>query len=396
MFNYRKTTLALAAIMASGGVIAAEAQREFHWSIDTGLGYESNVFRAPDHSYADYYADPTGATIVSPSEQGSFYVPLKVKAEMSQALDERTTLLADYRLGSSFYLGAADANYTDHDISIGAERVLNAKRRKRESVYGGIFISSHNEVYTDRDTGDPKTSTLTGADVSNRYTYKSFGLEGRYERAIRGYQLGVDFLYETLDYNDPVVWSQYDHSHTLLGFDVERRLAKPTKLKLAYSYELRDYTDRHAYNANGSLLAGNPFLIYTYNTFDVTVRHRLNEKSVLYAGYNLLMRSDNHVGYNDLNQSELSARLIHQYSERLRLRGKLAYTSSDYPNAFNFEDPARGGKSASGMDLQAKAEYSWHKHKTYSVSFDYKTRDNSDDRYSYNDIRIMLGAGWEY
>ncbi len=397
MFNYKPIPLALAAAMASGVTLADEAgPQEFHWAIDTGIGYETNVYHAPDHSYADYYVDPTGATIVSPSEKGAFYVPLRVKADMSQVLDERTTLLADYRFGSSFYFGASDASYTDHDISIGAERVLNPKRRSRESLFGGVYISTHNEVYTDRDTGDPKTSTLTGTDVSNRYTYKSFGMEGRYERTYRGYQLGAEVIFETLDYNDPVVWSQYDHSHTLLGFNVERRLSKPTKLKLAYTYELRDYSDRHAYNASGTLLTSSPLLAYSYNTFDVTVRHRLNDKSVVYAGYNLLMRSDNHVGYNDLNQSELSARLIHQYSERLRLRGKLAYTSSDYLNAFNFEDPAQGAKSASGLDLNAKAEYSWSEHKSYSLSFDYKKRDNTDDRYNYSDIRIMLGAGWEY
>lgn len=391
--------LAVSAALSSGVVLAKEVTLEpqFVWSIETGLGYETNAYHAPDHSYADYYADPTGLTIVNPEEQGGLFVPLKVKTEMTNPISAATDLVADYRFSGYFFPGAAlsDASSTDHEVNLGAASKLG-KKGKKGKAYAGVFVRSHDKVYVDRDSGDPKTSSA-GIDVSNRYTYKSFGVEGDYERKLsRTNSVGVKATYASLDYNDPVAWSQYDHTYTLLGIYGEHRLSKTTKFTLGLNSEKRDYSERRAYDINGSLRASNPKLTYSYTVYDLGARHRFSDSTVAYIDYELLKRSDSNVGYNDMNKTTIKLRLIHDLNEKMRLRARVGVTNSEYANAYNFEDPTQGDKSASGTDLKLRGEYKRNDNKLYYVELEQNRRDNSDDRYQYNNSAVMLGAKWEF
>lgn len=391
--------LAVSAALSSGVVMAKETvvDPQFNWSIETGLGYETNAYHAPDHSYADYYADATGLTIVNPKEQGGLFVPLKVKTEMTNPISAVTDLVVDYRFSAYFFPDAAlsDASSTDHEVNLGAATKLG-KKGKKGKAYGGLFVRSHDKVYVDRDSGDPKTSSA-GLDVSNRYTYTSFGVEGDYERKLsRKNSVGVKGTYANLDYNDPVAWSQYDHTYTMLGVYGEHRLSKATKFTLGLNSEKRDYSERRAYNASGSLLASNPKLAYSYMVYDLGMRHRINDSTVAYIDYEMLKRTDSNVGYNDMDKTTIKLRLIHDLNEKMRLRAKVGVSNSDYANAYNFEDPTQGGKSASGTDLKLRGEYKRSDNKLYYVELEQNRRDNSDDRYQYNNTAVMLGAKWEF
>ncbi len=391
--------LAVSAALSSGVAAAKEAtvDPQFNWSIETGLGYETNAYHAPDHSYADYYADATGLTIVNPEEQGGLFIPIKVKTEMTNPLSTTTDLVVDYRFSGYFFPDAAlsDASSTDHEVNLGAASKLGKKGNKGKA-YAGLFVRSHDKVYVDRDSGDPKTSSA-GVDVSNRYTYTSFGVEGDYDRKLsRKNSVGVKATYAKLDYNDPVAWSQYDHTYTLLGIYGEHRLSKTTKFTLGLNSEKRDYSERRAYDINGSLLASNPNLAYRYTVYDLGMRHRFSDSTVGYIDYEMLKRSDSNVGYNDMNKTTIKVRLIHDLNEKLRLRARVAVTNSDYANAYNFEDPTQGNKSASGTDLKLRGEYKHNDNKLYYVELEQNRRDNSDDRYQYNNSAVMLGAKWEF
>lgn len=380
------------AIILSTGAQAAEP--DFSWFIESGLGYESNVYHAPDHDYIDFYQATN--PLVQPEEKGGAFIPMKLGAEMSSALTKRTRLLAEYQFDTHFYLGSEvnDANYTDHDVALGVSRALGDPIAE-SAVYGGLFVSTHNQVYVDRDTGEPKDAS-TGADVSDRYSYKSYGVEGDYERRIGAGQLDLGLKYASMDYDDPGAWSEYDHSYTRLKMQYDHDVSDTTRLGLGFSHSIRDYSARHAFSSDGRLLASNPVLTYTYQSVDVGLRQRLAKRSLFYADYKISTRRDNHVGYNDKNGSHLKLRLSHGLSRQLKLRAKLALHDWEYPNAYNFEDPTQGKKSASGTDVELKAEYDANRNKMYFVSVEHVVRDHSDDRYAYSDLIVLLGARWEY
>ncbi len=390
--------IAVSALLISAGATANEtAPVDVHWSIESGIGFDTNAFHAPDHDYADYYADPTGATIVQPDEKAGIFIPLKVKTEATQPIDEYSSLNVQYRFNGYYYPDSAvnDASSTDHEVNIGADFNLG-KKGKQGKAYAGVFVRSHDKVYVDRDSGDPKTS-VAGVDVSNRYTYTSFGVEGDYERKL-SYQnsVGVKGVVESLDYEDPVAWKQYDHSYLMLGTYIEHRLQKNTKLSAGISTERRNYTERRAYSANGTLVNTNPLLSYSYLIYELGVRHRFDDNTVAYFDYELLQRRDNHVGYNDMDQNTVKVRVIHDLNKKMRLRGKIRLYDRNYANAFNFEDPAQGGKSASAVDWELRGEYYRNQHKTYYTELNHNSHDNSDDRYQYVNTTVTLGAVWEF
>jgi len=393
-----KNAMVATLLLGSAGVAnGAASNLDVSWSIETGLGYETNAYHAPDHSYADYYADPTGATIINPVEQDGFFIPLNVKVELSNPLTKGIDLVGDYRLYSTFHPDSAlqDANSTTHKLSVGGNFHLG-KTGKEGKAYAGVFVHSQDKVYVDRDSGEPKLSAA-GIDVSNRYTYTSFGVEGEYEHKITaGDNVGVAATYEDLNYSDPVVWTQYDHVYTMLRAYWEHKFATSTKLTLGATSEVRDYSARHAYDANGTLLASNPLLTYTYTGYDVGVRHRFTDSTIVYFDYDMTQRRDSNVGYNDMDETRYKVRVIHDLNDKTRLRAKLAYLDRNYLNAFNFEDPTRGSKSSSGTDIELRGEYAWNKHKTYYLELAQNSRDNTDDRYQYLNNTVMLGAKWEY
>ncbi len=387
--------------MAANGAMAATQPDtmpyEAKWSIETGIGYDTNAYHAPDHDYADYYADPTGATIVSPKEQDGMFIPFKFDVELSTPLAKHIDLVGDYSFKGDFYLDSAlqDANATRHKLSVGSAFELG-KKGKDGKAYAGAFVHSQDKVYVDRDSGDPK---LSGAniDVSNRYTYTSYGIEGDYERKVaKDDNVGVKAAYENLDYSDPVAWSQYDHIYTMYGAYWEHYFPTDTKLTLEVTNEVRDYSDRHAYNLDGTLFASNPLLTYTYAIYAIGVRQKFSDNTKAYFDYELEQRSDSHVGYNDVDRTMFKVRVIHDLNKKIRLRGKVAYYNYDYANAYNFEDPTQGKKKRSATDFQFTGEYQWNKNKVYYVELERNVRDNTDDRYQYNDTILMLGAKWDY
>jgi hypothetical protein len=387
----------LAANVALAATPENDVPYDVTWSIETGVGYETNAYHAPDHSYADYYADPTGATIVTPKEKAGLFVPLKFKTEFTNPLAKQIDLVLGYHFAGNFHLDSVltDADDTKHQLNVGTSFKFG-KKGKDGDAYVGAFLHTQDKIYVDRDSGDPKAST-GGVDVSNRYTYTSTGFEGDYERKISpDDNVGVKLTYENLDYADPVAWTQYDHTYNMYGVYWEHYFPTDTKLTLEYASEVRDYKYRHAYDINGTLLASNPLLKYNYTGYAIGVRQRFNKDTVAYFDYEMTQRSDNNVGYNDLDLSKFKVRVLHDFNEKISMRVKVAVLDYNYANAYNFEDPTQGKKSASGLDLQLRGDYQWNKNKTYYVEFEHNKRDNTDDRYQYNNNAVMLGAKWKY
>lgn len=403
---FKRKALAISCSLFTLSTTMPVSAQEVEWSIETGLGYESNVYHAPDHDYEDFF--PTPSVIVTPEEIGSFFIPVEAQVAIRNKVYDNTDFVAGLDFDTDVMLNsdADDATRTEVRLDLGFDYDLiewkYSKKKKdyikkdRGNAYLGAFFSSHSQVYVDRDTGLPKTLGIE--DVSDKYSYQSVGVEGDYKRKVGKYTYYIDFTYQDLNYEAPPVGagSEYDHKFTELGFDVKRDFSKAVDLKIGYIYSARDYSDRNSRNLQGQLFASSPFLKYTYNSIEATVSHKISKKLKTYYKYVLTQRTDEHLGYNDYARNEISVRVRYKYTGKTKVRTKLAYSTTDYDRAYDFENDTLGIKENSGADLDVKVEHEVNKHKLYYVELNYTDRVSTDDRYDYTNNVIMLGAKWEY
>lgn len=375
------------------------------WSIETGLGYESNVFHAPDHNYSDTALPSTrpGGVSVTPVENDGLFMPLGVQVEMRNKINKRSDLLTKIGLDTKVMLDSdlSDANSTDTEFEIGYERIFTKKykgkkRRKIGTAFIGGFISTHNQVYVDKDTGLPKNDT-TGASLSDKYTFQSVGVKGEYERKVRKMKYMAGFVIEDLNYDTPEAGAEYDHTLNKVILGAARKFSKSTNLSIKYSHSVRDYAKRYARDATGTYSSRfNDLLEYTYNSIDMTLGQNIGNKLKLYLDLDFSTRKDAFEGYNDYSKTDIAIRARYKYSDATKIRAKVESSSTDYDTAFNFDDDTRGIKENVGFDLDLKLEHEWSKNKLYYIELNHTDRESTDDRYDYTNDVVMIGAKWKY
>lgn len=371
---------------------------EVTWFASAGLGYDSNPYLAPSSSYVDYAALPSGSNpVVVPRVQSGFFVPLETELEATHLLNGDTRLRGSANLDGHVFLDSdlSKANVYNARLRAGPEFVLDRKGKIEDRVYAGVFIGKHRKVYFDRDSGTDKT-TAAGADISQRYSYVGTGIEADYSHRTGAVGYGVNGKYARNDFEDPVVVSQLDHTFFQLGATLGFSIAPPTKLALAYDHSVRDYSDRHARNAQGVYSNRNPMLVYTYNDVGMSLRQRLANDWVAHLDYDYSQREDGYVGYNDSNQHKYGARVLYR-SGRLNGRLALEHWIRDYPNAFAYDEVVPGiKKTYDGTNAKLKAEWERSKHVSFWSEATYVTQDSSDLRYAYDRNIVMVGMGWTY
>ena len=396
------SALVCATILASSAPLLAQ---ELNWSIETGLGYETNVFHAPDHNYNDTALPSTrpAGVDVMPVEKDGMFIPIDVQVEMRNKIDKRSNLLTEIGLDTKVMLDSdlSDATSTDVDFEIGYEHIFTKKykgkkRKKVGDVYIGGFVSTHSQVYVDKDTGLPKESA--GVSLSDKYSYQSVGVQAKYERKVRKMAYMAGFVIENLNYDAPETGAEYDHTLNKITLGVARDFSKSTDLSIKYSHSVRDYDKRYARDAATGTYdsALNELLEYTYDSIDTTLGQNVGDNLKLYIDLDFTARSDAFEGYNDYSKTDIAVRARYKYSEATKIRAKVATSSTDYDKAFNFEDNTRGIKENSGFDLDLKVEHEWSKNKLYYVELNHTDRESTDDRYDYTDDVVMIGAKWKY
>ena len=198
-------------------------------------------------------------------------------------------------------------------------------------------------------------------------------------------------------WDTPQTGAEYDHVFNKLEIGLKRDFTKATDIKVAYSYYVRDYSNRYSRDVvTGTYSSANDLLKYTYNTFELRLGHRFTKRLKTYFDIKNTTRTDEFEGYNDYSRLDISIRARYKYSDKTKIRAKIKSSEIDYENAYNFEDQIRGDKETSGMDITVKVEHEWAKHKTYYVELDYTDRESTDDRYDYTNNVVMLGAKWDY
>jgi len=406
--KYKSSILSFAYL----GVMTAPAMaQDVKWSIETGIGYETNVFHAPDHDYIDTALPslrPAGVA-VSPQEVDSLFMPVEADVIIRNPIKENTGFVAEFGLDTDvmFDSEAEDATRTNVNLDLGFDfqmiKMMRNKKtgkrtkRQRGEAYLGFFMSTHDQVYVDRDTGLPKATTTGAVDISNKYSYQSFGFQAEYERKFGKTEYLVSYTLEDLNYETPETGAEYDHVFNKLELGVKREFNKSTNLKAIYSYSMRDYSNRYARDLNGDYSSiNNELLNYVYSEINLDLAYRFTKNLKTHFAITNTLRSDEFVGYNDYSKLAFAVRARYKHSKKTSIKVKIKSFDIDYDNALNFENPAEGDKESSGLDLTFKAVHKWHRNKSYYVELKHTDRVSTDDRYDYTNNMIMLGAKWDY
>ena len=387
--NLQMIPKSLAVVVALSGMAGMAHAEQAEISADVGMGYNSNAYHAPSATYVDL-AKAAAPTVV-PNVQGGLFVPMKlgVKYQVSDDLQVR------YKFNSQFYLDSALSAADTYDHKVKVMKDLEVADDMQLQV-GGLF-GIHKKLYVDHDTGTEKLSNA-GINVSNRYTYQDIGIEAKLSKDISGVKLIGKGKLASLNYDDPIVISSLDHTlFQLGGFAQFKVLDDKAKVTVGYEYMTRSYSNRRSRDLNAKL-GTNPFLNYTYGTFSGKLVYKINHDTRAFLDGEIITRKDDFVGYNDYTKTKVKVRVLHKLDDGMSVRGKLAYSNTNYVRAFAFENPAAPLKTSSTITASLKGKYQWDGYGDPVLWADttYQNVDTNDLRYKYNYIELAVGGDWKF
>lgn len=367
-----------------------EEASPFKVSLETGIGYDSNVYRAPGAPYTDYF--PAVPVVVTPVIHSGFFAPLNLDIDYTRQLGT-ARFMAALSSNNTMYLKSENnnANEYTHKLKAGPEFVIGAQGKKENTLRIQPFITSHTETYYDRDSGSDK-ATSAGEDIADNYSYSSMGMESMLVLRTLPVKVGVALEWEKRDYDNTGFVSEYDHTYYLLGGEVEIPILKRVELDLQYDYYVRDYDDRHSRDINGSLFASAPLLKYVYNQAGASVRVKAAKNLTVYFDYIRLDREDaNYVSYNDYTEDEFGVRAILHY-DTFKVRAKYTWTDRTYPRAFAFDNPGQPRMDYDVKKTLIKAEKDLGKHTEVWLEYESRDTDSTDLRYDYDKYQVSAGV----
>lgn len=392
MYKYQIKTLIIAATAWQILLLtlpAASAANSTPWSLETGLGFDSNVYRSNDSSYIDYAT--AGNPVVNPDVQSGFYIPLKVNVHITDEKESSARLNTDYRLIAEKYLDSALSNADSYFHRLTAGRIFSDKTEASPDggvLHGEFTLDLRRQTYVDRDDGLDKTTT-GGNDVANRYNYIAYGVDLVYDNRIQSWPYTINGGYKIYDYSDPTAMSQLDQDRFNLAIASEYTINNTTKFKYGYEYSTRSYADRHAIGSNGVTTTANPLREYQYHSIDLSLRHRISASWISYADYSYTQRSDDYVGYNDYGFNEIKWRNIYK-TPNSRTRIVLSYYEIDYPNAYAFENSTQANKTADRLRLLVNSEFTLNTQRWWA-EVEVTDKNTNDLRYQYDRYQISAG-----
>jgi hypothetical protein len=368
----------------------------FKASLGAGLGYDSNAFRSPGSSYTDYSA--AGNPVVNPNEQSGFFIPLEIDASLNNKLTDKLMFKGDYSFNGDKYLGSDlnNADVYDHVLKLGGQFTITNTQTRSSHVYAGLRYADHQQTYADRDTGDQKTTSNGTTNISDLYSYAAMGVELSYDyKQEKSWELDLSYRQEPRDYTTPLSPGvEQDHDYSKLAATIGHGLGDNWKVEFDMAQSSRDYDFRHAHDADGTF--STVLLTYDYTDLGVTLKQEVSNKLKMSYGYAQTQRTDNNVGYNDYDLTEFTLGARYDMRDWLTFKGKLAVWNQDYPNAYNFDLPAQGAKSADGTTLTLKGNIERSKTQDWWAEMEVSTNNNSDPRYDYARNTLMAGVTWKF
>jgi tetratricopeptide (TPR) repeat protein len=364
----------------------------FELRAHVGIGSDDNIFRAPSGPYIDF-ADPA-LPIVTPEVISGTFVPVDFNAKYAVNSIKWENFFGAYRLSGRFYDGDTENNADEyiHELRFGSEYDRREDDRRRR-VYSAFTIAQHDEVYTDPDTGNPRTSG--GQEIDDRMNYKRYGPELSVIQGFGKFSFGLRMKGQLWDYEDTELVPEYDHEFFVFGGNVQYKFAASSLLRLTVEKSSRRFSSRPSYDLNGNQLVTNPALRYDYLEFGLLARQRITDDIWFGFGYELMDREDRYVGYNNFTRDAYGFEFHWSPGRRFDLETNAYYRVYDYPNAFAFNNPVAGPKTLESVDGEFLATWRMTKRLKLVAEVVYRETASTDTRIEYDRTRYSLGVVWE-
>ena len=363
----------------------------FAFRLRLGAGFDDNVYRTPGESYVDL-SDPTRPT-KDPVVQSGMFVPINLAAVYRVNSFEHEGFFGSYRFDGRFYPDTAlnQADEYVQELAFGTEyRRRNENRERR--VYSAFKFAEHDETYYDPDTGTERTSG--GEDISDRMSYLRFGPEFWIREKFGPLTLGAHAKGQLWDYKEVETVPEYDHEFWALGVNTQYEFTSTSLVRLTAEYYTRRFSDRPAYELDGSQPAGNPAVRYDYVEFGISARQRITRSMWLGATARLTDRQDRHVGYYDYSRNEYIVEFHMRLGNRFDLEVRGNYRTYDYENAFAFHVPTAGRRTLETTEAGIAITDDMSVHCDLVGGYLIRDVTSSDTRIAYDRGMFLLGVRW--
>ncbi len=190
--------------------------------------------------------------------------------------------------------------------------------------------------------------------------------------------------------------TEYDNEYYRLGTSVQHRFTPTSLLRLTAEGYRRYFSDRPAFELDGTQLLGTESVVYRYTDYGVHARQRLTRAFWFGVSYVRTERIDEYLGYNDYLRDNYGAELRLRISDRFRLDAEAEYRIYNYSNAFAFNNPAAGRKTLETLDGNVKATLDVGWNMRLVGEYSYRDVTSNDTRIDYERSLFLLSLQWDY
>ncbi len=331
---------------------------------------------------------------MTPVVQSGTFVPVNLGVKYTINSYKFEGFYGAYRMSGSYYQDReqSDADEFSHEIRIGNEYYRKDGNRKRE-VYSAFRVSQHDETYYDPDDGLPRS--VGGVDIGDRMNYKRFGPDIKFRQTYDKLSVGGVAKAYLYDFESVEAVPSYSHEYFFLGVHTQYKFTRASLLRLTVEKFGRRYTERPAFELDGSQPIGNPGLRYDYLGLSVLARQRITRSMWFGFEYERVDREDRHVGYHNYVRDHYEVEFNWSPGVRFNLEISGYYRNYIYENAFAFNNPARPRKTLETTRIDVAISYRITPH--FTLKLDARGDDfvSNDTRIQYDRTRYSLGVLWQ-
>ena len=365
---------------------------EFEVYARAGFGSDDNVYRTPSESYLDL-ANRNQAVQVTPVVQSGSFVPVSIGAKYLINSFEFESFFARYRGTARIYSGEelANADEQTHELAIGTEYKRDRENRQNR-LFSAFTIATHDEVFFDPDDGALRV--INGVDIGDRYSYLRYGPEIWTRQTWGRFSARLGLKAQLWNYEDTEAVPEYDHEYFNSNAWLQYRFTKTSLLRLSAAYYQRNFSDRPAFELDGTQPLGNPGVEYTYVDYGVLARQRLTGSFWFGVKYVFTDRVDNYLGYNDYTRDGFGAEFHLRLGNRFRLDAEALYRIYNFTNAFAFNNPVAGRKTLESADGRLSLSYDMPWNLRLVGDYTYRDVTSNDARIAFERSLFMLSLQW--
>ncbi len=332
--------------------------------------------------------------LVDPEVYGGAYIPVALSAKYKINSLPFEGFYGAYRMSGRFHQDAQLNNADEYvqELSFGNEYFREEDSTMRE-VKSAFTIAQHDEIYYDRDNGNPRNAI--GEDLSDRMNYLRYGPQLSLKQAYERLSFGAKFKGQLWSYDKIDATAEYDHEYFLVSLFGQYKLAKTSLVRLTAEYYSRRFGDRPSYDLDGRQLPENPTIRYDYVSLGLRARQRIF--SSMWFGWDVerVERIDQYVGYNDYTRDSFRFEFHWTPTDRLNLELNAIYRLYDYPNAFAFHVQSLGRKTQESADGSLVGTFRLTENLTLVGEAIYRETVSNDTRIQYERNQFLLGVRWE-